>query len=91
MRPWPLTPHARVRMQQRGIRREALDALLEHGAERHVHMDGREIVFLDKRARARLARYSPSGTERLKSTFAIVGPNGMVITVGHRFRRIRRA
>ena len=90
MGPWPLTPHARVRMQQRGIRREVLDALLEHGAERHVHVDGREIVFLDKRARARLARYSPGGAERLKSTFAIVGPDGKVITVGHRFRRIRR-
>ena len=77
-------------MQQRGIRREVLDALLEHGAERHVHVDGREIVFLDKRARARLARYSSGGAERLKSTFAIVGPDGRVITVGHRFRRIRR-
>ena len=75
-------------MQQRGIRREALDALLEHGAGRHVH-DGREIIFLDKRARARLARY-PGGAARLKSTFAIVGADGIVITVGHRFRRIRR-
>ena len=88
-----LTPHARLRMQQRGIRRHALDALLDFGAERHVHSDGREIVFLDKKARARLARDSRDGAraaERLKSAYAIVDGSGVVITVGHRFRRIPR-
>ena len=88
-----LTPHALVRMQQRGIRAEALDALLDFGAERHVHSGGREIVFLDKKARSRLARSNPAGAraaERLKSTYAIIGAGGIVITVGHRFRRIPR-
>ena len=88
-----LTPHARVRMQQRGIRGDTLDALLDFGAERHVHSDGREIVFLDKKARARLARSSPDGVraaERLKGAYAIVDGSGVVITVGHRFRRIPR-
>jgi len=86
-----LTPHARVRMQQRGIRADALDALLDFGAERHIHGGGREIVFLDKRARARLAR-NPQGArvvEQLKGAYAIIG-DGVVITVGHRFRRIPR-
>ena len=88
-----LTPHARVRMQQRGIRRDALDALLDFGAARHVHSDGREIVFLDKKASARLARNSLEGAhaaDRLKRTYAIIDANGVVITVGHRFRRIPR-
>ena len=88
-----LTPHARVRMQQRGIRRDALDALLDFGSERYVHSDGREIVFLDKKARAWLARSSPTAAraaERVKSTYAIIGSDGLVITVGHRFRRIPR-
>ena len=87
-----LTPHARVRMQQRGIRAEALDALLHFGAERHIHGGGREIVFLDKKARARLARNNPQGAravDRLKGAYAIIG-DGVVITVGHRFRRIPR-
>ena len=75
-----LTPHARVRMQQRDIRAAALDALLEHGAARHLHFRGREIVFFDKKARV---------AERLKRTYAIVG-DGVVITVGHRYRRIPR-
>ena len=80
-------------MQQRGIRPGTLDALLDFGAERHVHADGRAIVFLDKKARARLARLSPDGAraaERLKGTYAIVDGSGLVITVGHRFRRIPR-
>ena len=80
-------------MQQRGIRADALDALLDFGEERHVHSDGREIVFLDKKARARLARKGPEGAraaERLKGAYAIVDGSGVVITVGHRFRRIPR-
>ena len=88
-----LSPHARVRMQQRGIRRQALDALLDFGAVRHVHSAGREIVFFDKKARARLVRSSPEGAravERLKGAYAIVDGTGVVITVGHRFRRIPR-
>jgi len=43
-----LTFHAHARMRQRGIRAEALEALLDFG--KTAHMDrGREIVFFDKR------------------------------------------
>lgn len=76
-----LTNHARARMQQRGIRPEILGALLDYGRE--VHVDGgRDLVFFDKRARSRLAK---SG-----NSYAILGSDGMVITVGHRYRRIPR-
>ena len=51
-----LTPHARTRMQQRGIRPEMLEALLDFGRVRSTRHGGREIVFFDKRARARLAK-----------------------------------
>ena len=71
-------------MQQRGIRPEMVQALLELGRE--VHVDGgRDLLFFDKRARARL----PKAAQTLKS-YAILGSDGMVITVGHRFRRIPR-
>jgi hypothetical protein len=58
----------------------------------HVHSDGREIVFLDKKARARLARNSLEGARAAdgKRTYAIIDASGVVITVGHRFRRIPR-
>jgi len=87
-----LTSHARARMQQRGIRAEALEALLDFGRTAHVDR-GREIVFFDKAARARLARHNPlvaKEAERLRQTYAILGSDGTVITVGHRFRRIPR-
>jgi hypothetical protein len=66
----PLTAHARVRMQQRGIRAAALEALLEHGRVRRAP-GGADLVILD-------------------SKYAIVGPNGAVLTVGHRTRRLPR-
>lgn len=87
-----LTPHARSRMQQRGIRPEALEALLDFGRTAHVDR-GREIVFFDKAARTRLARQNPAAgreAERLRRTYAILGSDGAVITVGHRYRRIPR-
>jgi hypothetical protein len=88
-----LTPHARTRMQQRGIRPETVEALLDFGRVRYLHQGGREVVFFDKKAKARLARANPDvaqEAERLTRTYAIMGSNGVVITVGHRFRRVPR-
>lgn len=87
-----LTLHARARMQQRGIKAEALEALLDFGRTSHVDR-GREIVFFDKAARVRLAKLNPlvaKVAERLRRTYAILGSDGTVITVGHRYRRIPR-
>ena len=87
-----LTDHARARMQQRGIRADALEALLDYG---HVsHVDGwRDIVYFDKKSRARLAKANAAAArdaERLCKSYAILGSDGTVITVGHRYRRIPR-
>ena len=78
-------------MQQRGIRPEALEALLDFGRVRYLRDHGREIVYFDKKAKARLARTNPAAArdaEKLIRTYAIMGSNGVVITVGHRFRRL---
>ncbi len=88
-----LTHHARARMQQRGIRPEAIAALLDFGSSRHLHSKGRELVLFDKKARARLAKANPSAAReagRLRRTYAILGSDGIVITVGHRYRRVTR-
>ena len=72
-----LTAHARVRMQQRGIPAAAVEALLDYG----------------KAARSRLAAYEPIAArtaDRLVRTYAIVGSDGAVITVGARYRRMPR-
>ena len=90
----PTTAHARARMQQRGIRPDALEALLDFGSARHLHSKGRELVFFDKKARSRAGEGRPRrgpGGRRLRRTYAIVGSDGRVITVGHRYRRVRKA
>jgi hypothetical protein len=87
-----LTPHARARMQQRGIRPEMLEALLDYGREVHVP-GGRDLVFFDKPAKARLAKAGivrDAQAERLCKSYAVLGSNGVVVTVGHRYRRIPR-
>ena len=53
------TEHARTRMQQRGIRADAIEALLDYGRASPAG-DGCELVFFDKAARAR-----PSGATLL--------------------------
>ena len=85
-----LTDHARARMQQRGISAAALAALLDFGRQLHVDR-GCDLVFFDKRARARLAKANPAANAgRICNSYAILGSDGMVITVGHRYRRIPR-
>ena len=87
------TEHARTRMQQRGIPAAAVDLLIDYGKSAPAG-EGCELVFFDKAARARLARDHPSAAreaERLCRTYAVVGSDGAVVTVGHRYRRIPRA
>jgi len=87
------TDHARARMQQRGIRAAAVEALLDFGSARHLHTKGREMVFFDKAARERLFRDNPAAVQeadRLCRTYVVVGRDGAVVTVGHRYRRVPR-
>ena len=87
-----LTKHAQSRMQQRGISAATLDAHLEFGRVSHAG-GGRDIVFFDNKARARLARarvLPGSEADRACKSYAILESDGAVITVGHRYRRITR-
>jgi hypothetical protein len=86
------TPHARARMQQRGIHAAAVELLIRYGRSAPAG-DGCELVFFDKAARARLSRDDPTAArhaERLCHTYAVVDNDGAVVTVGHRYRRILR-
>jgi hypothetical protein len=89
----PLTTHARVRMQQRGIPSAALDVLLDYGREAHDHR-GCRIVRFDKRSRKRAARELGGQlfrrVERYFNAYAVVGPDDAVLTVGHRQRRFEK-
>jgi hypothetical protein len=88
-----VSAHAAVRMQQRGIRADALDLLFRYGREEHDHRGG-IVLYLDKPARARIAR--ECGTAAIRSmgsrfrVYAVLGRSGDVVTVGHRYARIWR-
>lgn len=88
-----LTQHARLRMQQRGIPRQAVDYVLAYGRVSHDHR-GARVFWLDKRCKARLGREEGRQVVRRLdkhlNAYAVMGPDGMVLTVGHRYRRIRR-
>ena len=86
-----LSGHARARMQQRGIDRDAIDSILDFGREHHDH-HGSVIVMLDRAATRRLARsggVEGARLDGLRGLYAVVGNDGSVVTVGHRIRRVR--
>jgi len=85
------TSHARARMQQRGIRPQALERLLEFGREAFDH-HGAVVLYFDKAARRRLLRSDPGAKEleRLARCYAVLSAQGEVLTVGHRYRKISR-
>ena len=78
-------------MQQRAIRADALECLLEFGREAFDH-HGAVILYFDKAARRRLLRSDPGAKEleRLARCYAVLSTEGEVLTVGHRSRRINR-
>lgn len=57
-----LTRHAQARMQQRAIRADAIERLLEFGREAFDHRGG-VVLYFDKAARCRLARAAPGEKE----------------------------
>jgi len=88
-----ITGHARTRLQQRAIPLPVLDYLLNFGKKVHDH-HGAEILFFDHQARNMVRR--ACGEKNFKclesklDTYAVVGTDGVVLTVGHRTKRINR-
>ena len=88
-----LTQHAQQRMQQRGIPRQAIGYVLTYGRVSHDHR-GTRVMWLDKRCRARLGR--EEGREVVREldkhldAYVVTDMDGTVVTVGHRYRRVRR-
>ncbi len=88
----PLTHHAAIRSQQRGIPPHAIEALLDYGTEHHDH-HGAVILLLDRAATKRLARaqrLKDPAIDNLRGLYAVLTGDGRVRTVGHRTRRMQR-
>lgn len=88
-----LSNHAQARLQQRGISSHVLDCLLQYGQKVHDHRGG-EIIYFDHQSRERLRRQSgPENFKAIESkldTYAVIGLDGSVLTVGYRTKRINR-
>ena len=86
-----LSRHARARMQQRGIPPAQVERLLAFGQEGHERHGG-VIVYFDHAARRRAQRagvVSSVELDRLAGVYVVIA-GGVVATVGHRYRRLRR-
>jgi hypothetical protein len=82
--------HARVRMKQRGIRPDVVENLFEFGTTEHDHHGG--TIYFFSRAAARKVK-SPvlhRLIEEDRKVYAVVSQDRVVLTVGHRTKRIWR-
>lgn len=88
----PLSAHAALRVQQRGMNSLLLDCLLRYGHYSHDHLGG-EVVTLDPGALRQIAKNESAEALRLvseaRSAYA-VGAHGQVVTVGYRYRKVLR-
>jgi len=87
----PVTRHAVARMQQRAVRPEIVDCLLDFGRCDYHHY-GALLYYFDRRGRERLRRAAGSDAycrlEPALDAYAVVSCNGELVTVGHRHKRI---
>ena len=83
--------HARVRMQQRGISPAVVESLLEMGETEHDHRGG--TIYYLTRSTSRRTTSPPlrRALEESRKVYAVVSKDQVVVTVGHRTKRIRRA
>ncbi len=89
------TQHCRKRQQQRGIQDAALEILSEYGCTVRAS-DGASLCYLDRRSRqelhSELTQAVFRSIEHQLKCFLVIATDdpGRIITVGHRYRRIRR-
>lgn len=85
-----LTRHALKRCQQRGIPTSIVDYLLDFGEE--VHSCGAEILFFSKGSMSTIAKEVGRDAVKFLQKYAnsyLVLDDGKVLTVGHRYKRIK--
>lgn len=88
-----VTHHAFARMQQRGIQQDTIEFLLEYGTESYGGNNVR-VLYFNKDSRTKLLSNLPKSLKsKIASqlnTYAIITDSGLLITVGHRTKKITR-
>lgn len=87
-----ITRHASQRLQQRAIPERVIDLLEEFG--KSSRSPGADSIYFDKSARRKvLARFGGPRNlrhlERWFNTYAIIGDDGRIVTVGYRTKRFK--
>jgi hypothetical protein len=92
IQPLAFTDHARTRCQQRAIRSDVVERILDHG--RPARLRGADSYSLDKAGRRRLREdiglHGFREIERWLDAYVVVADDGRIITVARRTRRLRR-
>lgn len=86
-----LTAHAETRANQRGIRHETMEVLLDYGVAKA--RGGADVFYMDQAAR-RKVRYDLGSKayariERALDAYLVLAEDGSVITVAHRRKPLR--
>lgn len=90
--PWSLSDHAKARLQQRGIAQPMVRLLLDFGSHEHVGGGCLRVFFAKRdwpRIQCNLSRAQGRLFEKCRRLFAVVSGDGVIVTVGHRYRRRR--
>lgn len=85
-----ISRHCAKRLQQRGIAKEDVAAVLAYGREQRSH--GVDRLFLDRQSRVRMQAELPDLRQRLDrlDIQIVTGENSRIVTVAHRTKRSRR-
>ena len=89
--PLPLSRHARARSQQRSMRPQVIDTIVDHGT--CIRVRGADSYAIDKAGRRRLKAELGDRFREVEpwlNAFVVVSDDGRIITVARRTRRLRR-
>lgn len=91
---YQFSDHSLCRQQQRGIPPLVVQWLVQYGSVRH-DKHGARICYFDLRSRKSLAREVGQNIVdrmgKLLNAYAVLSGDDVVITVGHRTKRIHRS
>jgi len=85
-----LSMHAKTRLRQRGIGEEFIDVIIDFGCQQYVH-GGAEIIYLRRKERRMVRAFlgKTAFPSHYQNAYVVLDSDGMVITVGHRYRRVK--
>jgi len=80
------TKHAKTRQQQRGIKNETVDLLLQYGKKTYKN-DGTAVLCFPSKVKSKIEKEHIQ-IKNLKNAYALIQvKQNRIITVGHRYKK----